>query len=88
MVEAGDDPRELQSGDHITFEHPELAGTEYRVSDTDVQDLGLGELFVATLISGCDRYTLSWMEGGTEVAIECLENDKGWDVPVTDVVIQ
>lgn len=87
MAEAEDDPRELQAGDTITFSHPELGKAEYEVSDTSVKDMGLAEVFAASLVCGCDRYSLAWVEGADDVEVENLESEEEYHVAIEEIVI-
>lgn len=75
-----DDPRAIESGDYLRIDHTDLSDVEFRVTDTDTQDMGVAEVFAAGMTVGCDRYSLTWLEGNRTLCVTHLDSDEEWDV--------
>lgn len=82
------EPREIQPGDAITINEEPFDGESLRVSDTETTDIGLATIFVASLVLGCDIYTLSHAEGSREVSLEHEEADQEHRISIDSIRIQ
>lgn len=86
------DPRELQPGDVVWFKETdptdEFRGHELRVTDTSLRNLGVTEVFVATLVVGCEPYSLQYAAGESEATVEPLDGDAEYTVGTADIVIE
>lgn len=49
------DPRELQPSDHISIDIEAVSDDTFRVSDAEVEDIGLTETFAVTLVTDDKR---------------------------------
>jgi len=59
------DPRELQAGDIVEIHHEPLSDVLWRVSDTQVEDIGITETFAVTLVSTADGDGRAYAAVGT-----------------------
>lgn len=48
------DPRDLQQGDPVEIAEEPLTDLQFRVSDVEVEDIGITETFAVTLVSHAD----------------------------------
>jgi hypothetical protein len=79
---------DLERDDEIEIETRPFDGLTLRVSDTEIEDLGVTEVVVVTLVAGCDRYVIKAATHSDEATITNLESNEGWHFEIEDVDIK
>lgn len=83
------DPRELQPGDHINIDAEAISGVGCRVSDTQVEDIGITETFAVTLVSESEG---AWIMTGTTAdtmgALNELDGDREERISFNDISLE
>jgi len=73
------DPRELQAGDIVEIHTEALSDVLWRVSDTEVEDIGITETFAVTLVSDADgdsrAYSIVGTTADSTATIAAVEGD-------------
>jgi hypothetical protein len=88
MAEAGGGLRDLEPGDELKIDSQPLSDAVFRVTDIDVEDIGLTEVVVVGLTVGCERYALKGVVDSDEITVTHVTGDDEWTIKLTDVVIQ
>jgi hypothetical protein len=73
-------PTELQHDDHASIDTEPLAGTLWRVSDVEVQDIGIATTFAVTLVSDSEQWSLIGTTEGETCTASPVESDDEYDV--------
>lgn len=87
MAEPGDGLSALESDDRITIDAKPMGGATFRVSDVEVEGIGITEVVAVSLVSGCDRYVLKGASHSDTCELDCAESDESWEVELTDIVL-
>ena len=82
------DPRELQASDVLSIDCEPLSGVECRVSDTEVEDIGITETFAVTLVCGSEQWSIVGNTADTRETIDEMEGDREVTVNWNDIRIE
>lgn len=74
-------PRDLEKDDTVAFDgHVDLRGAHFRVSDVEVEDVGITEVVAVTLVCGCEPYKITGTTADARFTLETLDGDDEWEV--------
>lgn len=73
-------PSKLQKDDRVNFDHDGLSGCTFRVSDVEVQDVGITEVVAVGLVCGCDTYALTGATADSQFTVEHRDTGEAWQV--------
>lgn len=83
------DPRELNAGDYISIDAEAFSGVECRVSDVDVEDIGITETFAVTLVCGSEsNWSLVGTTADSTATISELNGDREVSVDFEAITIE
>lgn len=82
------DPRELQASDVLNIDCEPLSGVECRVSDTEVEDIGITETFAVTLVCGSEQWSIVGTTADSTATISEVDGDREVTVNWNDITIE
>jgi len=86
------DPRELQASDIVEVHTEALSDALWRVSDTEVEDIGITETFAVTLVSDADgdsrAYSIVGTTADSTATLVEVEGDDEHTVNWNDIDLQ
>jgi uncharacterized iron-regulated membrane protein len=83
------DPRELQASDVLSIDCEALSGVECRVSDTQVEDIGITETFAVTLVTDADgTWSIVGTTADSTATLNELDGDREITVNWNDIELQ
>jgi len=80
-------PSDLEHDDRISIDTEALRDATFRVSDVEVEDIGITEVVAVTLLCGCQRYAITGATADSSFTLEHLDGDDEWTVLTKDITV-
>jgi len=81
-------PRNLEHDDRISIGSGPLSGRTFRVSDVEVEDIGITETVAVTLVSGSDKYSMVGTTADSSFTAEDLETGEEYTVFAQHITVE